>query len=384
VDSLSLFIEHFIKRLLFFSLFIATIVVGIPALVVLSQPHHFKNSFDFSTQPVSSVKQINKTNSSDTPSNLISLGWLVGDNSQLTNYNDLKIVSPLFATIGATDQIQLNNSPSSISKLQAEGKKVWGRVTLDSQSDASTHHFFESPSGMNQVIQEITADAQQNHLDGLNLDIEQIPSTHQYAFSQFIKKLSKATQQEHLTLSIDLQPESNDNSASLSSFNQQLGKYSDYIIFMGYDEHWSTDSTPGPVTSLQWLEDNIKQFIQTGIPSQKLLLGLPSYSRIWQVNQNGKTISSRALSNEYVNTLMHENHFPETWEPKQADYYCTYYENGNSYKVWLTNNRSLEVYLNLAAKYHIGGIGFWNLNMMSSEDWNQLVTQFNTSHAPKL
>jgi spore germination protein YaaH len=363
-----------------FSVLIATIVVGIPAIVVLTQPHPFEKTFDFSSQPVNLVKK--PTISSNSPSNLISLGWLVGDNNQLTNYNDLQVVSPLFATIGSSDQIQLNSSPSSISKLQAEGKKVWGRVTLDSQS-VTTHQFLESSNGMEQAIQGITTDAEQNHLNGLNLDIEQIPSTDQHAFSQFIKNLSMATQQDHLTLSIDLQPESKDNSARLTFFNQQLGKYCDYIIFMGYDEHWSTDSTPGPVTSLQWLENNIIQLIQMGIPSQKLLLGLPSYSRIWQVNQNGETINSQALSNEYVNTLMQEEHNKETWEPQQADYYTSYNKNGNTYKVWLTNNRSLEDYLNLVTKYHIDGIGFWNLDMMSSTDWNQLINQFNARHNPR-
>jgi spore germination protein YaaH len=380
MDDIPYFIEHFIKRTLFFCVLIATIVVGIPAAIVLSQPHSFVKSFNFSSQPVSSVKKVKTT----IPSNLISLGWLVGATNQLTNYNDLQVVSPLFATIGSTDQIQLNSSASTLLMMQDEGKKVWGRVTLGSQLDASTRQFLENPNGTEQVIQSLTTDAVQNHLDGLNLDIEQIQSTDYNAFTQFIKNLSEATQQHHLALSIDLQPESTDNPSSLHAFNQQIGKYSDYVIFMGYDEHWSADKTPGPVTSLQWLENNINQFIQTGIPSQKLLLGLPSYSRIWKVDQNGETISSEALANEYVNNLMQEEHNYETWDPQQADYYTSYHKYGNTYKVWLTNNRSLENYLNLITKYHLGGMGFWNLDMMSSTDWNQLINQFDSSNKSKL
>jgi spore germination protein YaaH len=267
--------------------------------------------------------------------------------------------------------------------IHNEGKKVWGRVALDSQSDASTHQFLANPNGYQQVIQSITTDAVQNHLDGLNLDIEQIQSTDYIPFTHFIKTLSEGSQQHHLALSIDLQPESMDNPSNLYSFNHQIGKYGDYVIFMGYDEHWSTDQTPGPVTSLRWLENNINQMIQTGIPSQKLLLGLPSYSRIWKVDQNGETLSSVALANEYVNNLMQEEHNHETWDSQQADYYTSYHKYGNTYEVWLTNNRSLEDYLDLITKYHLGGMGFWNLDMMSATDWDQLINHFNSGNTTK-
>jgi spore germination protein YaaH len=373
MDSLSIFIDRFIRRLLIFFFVIATIVVGVPTIVILSQPHAFSSA---SVSPAKTVS-LGKTKEQATPSHLVTFGWLVGNNSQLSSYNKLQVASPTFATIDASYNINVTCSPSTISNLHNEGKKVWARITLATQSDAATHQFLNNSKGIKQVIQEITDNAQKNHLDGLNLDIEQIPTTDRDAFSQFVMGLSKAIKQYHMTLSIDLQPESKDNQASLSSFNQQLGQYSDYIVFMGYDEHWSTDSTPGPVTSLQWLDSNIRQLIQTGIPPQKLLLGLPSYTRIWQVDQNGNAITSLALANEYVSTLMEQNNRHEFWDPTQAVYKISYTKNGNLYKVWLTNDRSLQAYFNLIDEYHIAGVGFWNLDMLSSTDWNNLVKRLN-------
>lgn len=58
MDNIPYLIEHFIKRTLFFCVLIQTIVVGIPAAIVLSQPHSFVKSFNFSPQPVSSVKKV--------------------------------------------------------------------------------------------------------------------------------------------------------------------------------------------------------------------------------------------------------------------------------------------------------------------------------------
>ncbi|WEG10971.1 glycosyl hydrolase family 18 protein [Pullulanibacillus sp. KACC 23026] len=391
MNNLPLIFEHFFKRLFIMILILAIGIVGLPTMVILSQPQNFKNamytlshpnalksSVHLSNQSINPKTQ-NKASSNKTSDQLLAMGWLTGENAQLTTYQELKTVSPLFATIGADTQIHMDLSASSIKTLHDEGKKVWGRVTLSTQSDATTQHFLENTGKMTPLIHGLIARALQTKLDGINLDIEQIPAVDRSAYSQFVEKLSKATKQTHLTLSIDLQPEDS-TIPHLATYNQQLGKDSDYIIYMGYDQHWSTDAKPGPVTSLEWLEDNIKQFINTGIPPQKLVLGLPSYSRIWQVDKNGETISSSALSNEYINTLMQEEHNKETWNPQLADYYTSYNKNGKHYEVWLSNNRSLLAYLELINKYHLGGVGFWNLNMISSNDWNQLMKQFNSTH----
>lgn len=391
MENFPLIFEQFFKRLLVYILILAAAVIGIPVIVILSQPQNFQNAISSLTHShyfeqtangsPNSVSSVNtkKSKHLQAPAHLLSMGWLTGTNNQLASYQDLQVVSPLFATIGDNNHVQLDTSASSIANLHAENKKVWGRVTLSTQSDTSVQQFLNNASGMDQTINSLIANAKLTQLDGINLDIEQIPSTDFVVFSQFIEKFSKATKQAQLTLSIDLQPESA-ITPNIGYFDQQLGTYADYLIFMGYDQHWSTDSTPGPVTSLQWLEDNIKQFIQMGIPPQKLVLGLPTYSRIWKVDQNGYTISSAALSNEYVNNLMQQEHNKETWDPALGDYYTTYNKYGNTYEVWLSNNRSLEEYLNLISKYNLGGVGFWSLDMLSSNDWNQLMNQFNLSH----
>lgn len=394
MESLSLFMESFIKRFFMFFLFIALIVVGVPSIVIFSQPHDFNHSLDLSahlntqqTLPVSSTNKINQALKPTQPalsaSNLISLGWISGNGQQVTQYNDLQVVSPLFATIDGSYKIHQTQS-SSVSTLQKQGKKVWGRVTLNAQSNTATHQFLSDSKGMDQAIKSLVSTALQSHLDGLNIDIEQIPIQDRTVFSQFIQNLSVQTKKDHLNLSVDLQPEPTSTPTSNKAFNQVIAQSCDYVVFMGYDYHWSTDTTPGPVTSLQWLETNVKQFVQNGIPSEKFILGLPTYSRIWQVNSNGQTVTSMALSNEYVNSLMQQENRPITWDPSQANYYTTYSKNGKSYKVWLTNNRSLLEYLNLVTKYHLGGAGFWSLDNISTAVWNQLVDNFDKTYSTDL
>ncbi len=380
MDNLSSYIQRFFRRMVIFIILIAIAVIGIPTLIIFIQhPNSMNGSWALKTADPSHLanrsKPTTKNPSEIAPSKLVTLGWMVGNNHQLASYDKLKIVSPLFATINSSYNLHLNCSPTFISSLQKEGKKVWGRVTLGNQSDTSTHQFLKNSKVWKQVIREIKTRAQQNHLDGLNLDIEQIPLNDRKAFSQFVMSLSKSIIPNHITLSIDIQPEPLDRSSTLIPFNRQLSKYSDYIVFMGYDQHWSTDSSPGPVTSLNWLEGNVKHLIETGVSPQKLIIGLPSYTRIWEVDQSGNTITSMALANQYVSKLLKQTNRPETWDPKQATYDVTYNKNGKRYKVWLTNDRSLQIYFDLVEKYRMAGVGIWNLDMMSSKEWNQLINQ---------
>lgn len=396
MDYVSSFLQSFIRRILWFTLSVAVLVVGVPSVIVFSQHQPFSGTDLFSSSsgnPTSSAgstssitlkPQQNPLPATGSSSHMISLGWLVGNDQQVTSFNDLQMVSPLFATIDSSYHVIQQQSTPSITNLQHAGKQVWGRVTLTTQSDASTHLFLQDSSGMKQAIDSLVTAAAKANIDGLNIDIEQVSVSDLSTFGQFIKDLSVPMKQKNINLSIDIQPEPQNASPSYVSFNKLIGTYCDEVVFMGYDLHWSTDSTPGPVTSLHWLDDNIKQFTQTGIPSQKLILGLPSYSRIWEVDQNGATINSLALSNEYVSNLMRQDHHQLTWQPSDATYYTTYQRNGNTYKVWLTNNRSLQDYFNLATKYDLGGIGFWNLNFMSPNNWNQLIKAFNSNHKEKI
>lgn len=372
MNNLSAIADRFLRQFLIYCIFIAIIVVGIPSFIVLMHSTDSEKPVVSARQPINIVKQTKKINPVSASSHVLSLGWTIGNSGDLTGYTHLQIVSQLFATIGTLNQVRQETSDSIISKLHSEGEKVWGRISMASQVNSATHQFLVSPVDMKQAVQKIRIDAAKSHLDGVNLDIENVRAGDRGSFVDFIINLSQALKQENIKLSVDVQPETGGTPGDITSFNKILGEYCDYIIFMGYDEHWATDPNPGPVTSLQWLKDNLQQFIKTGIPSQKLILGLPSYTRIWQVDANGGTVSSQAVSSEYLDTLALQEHLHEQWDPIIGAYYISYSKGGKQFEIWLTNTRSLLLYLQLISDYHLAGYGFWNLNLMSPNGWNKL------------
>ena len=79
-------------------------------------------------------------------------------------------------------------------------------------------------------------DAKTYGVDGINLDIEGIKASAGPHYVQFIRELSVDCRKEGLVLSIDSYVP-----ASYSAFYNwaEQGRVADYVVMMGYDEHYA-------------------------------------------------------------------------------------------------------------------------------------------------
>ena len=64
-----------------------------------------------------------------------------------------------------------------------------------------------------------------------------------------------------------------------------LAKHVDYIAVMSYDEHYAGSTIPGSVSSLPFVIDAIEGCLEEGVPPEKLLMGVPLYTRVWVVDE---------------------------------------------------------------------------------------------------
>jgi spore germination protein YaaH len=306
----------------------------------------------------------------------LTIGWVSGDHSSLqhlADYKNLTVVSPDFATIDNHFNLLVNSDSSLTNTIQKQGKIIWARIMMSTDTKKNIHKFLANSDKTQQIIKKIHQSALINHWYGVNLDIENVSSADRVAFSQFIKNLSVELNKTSIVISIDLPPDPNGTNNNGSPFDHEtIGKYCDYIIFMGYDQHWGTDPVPGPVTSLSWLKENIHEFIQTGIPSKKLIMGLPAYTRIWQQNQQGNIVRDPAEPIQYVESLVAQNRRNLSWDSTLGEYYTSYHVNNLQYKIWLPTAKSLNIYLGLISQFHLAGSAVWSLDLMKSSYWNQI------------
>ncbi len=355
-----------------------SIVIFIPALIVnISEiPLRFTYpSVTPITHQASASKNVNPIPPEQPLSNSgIQLGWTGNqiNTNTLARYKGLNIISPPAGSIDKQFHLHVSSNPLTNETLHNQNQHVWARITMGQDVKQTIHELLASPSKSDSLIKSMNQAAQQNHWDGINLDIENVSNQDRNAFSQFIKNISSTLHQSHIILSIDIPVDVKAGNDSSPFDHQVLGQYCDYIALMGYDEHWSTDPNPGPITSLPWLTNGLTELMQTGIPANKIILGLPAYTRIWKQNQTAM-LADPAYPFHYVEQQLLQNHRTLNWDPQLGEYYSSYRDNNhNEYKIWLANEKSLQIYLTLISKYHLAGSAIWNLDMIDTTTWNKL------------
>ena len=153
------------------------------------------------------------------------------------------------------------------------------------------------------VINQILVYAGLYNLDGINIDFENINIKDRDMLTQFIRELAPIMKEQGLVLSMDITVKSLSENWSLCYDRQELAKAVDYLALMAYDEHWGSSPVSGSVASIGWVEKGIVQLLELGVPPQKILLGIPFYTREWleKVLEDGRLeVKSKALSMDSV------------------------------------------------------------------------------------
>ena len=95
---------------------------------------------------------------------------------------------------------------------------------------------------------------------------------------------------------------------------KEQGTVADYVIVMGYDEHYAGGEA-GPVASLPYVEKGIADTLKE-VPKEKVINSVPFYTRIW-TEKDGKTTSKAYGIRDAKNWIKENNIELEcrmTWE----------------------------------------------------------------------
>lgn len=142
----------------------------------------------------------------------------------------------------------------------------------------------------------------------------------------------------------------------------------DYIIFMAYDQYTSTSTSAGPTAGYDWVKVSLNKFLRD-IESDKIILGIPFYTRIWRENSDG-TLSGEP---SVVNMKNIYNVVPSdakiTWDEDKKQNYAQYPQDGKIRKVWIEDEKSITEKLNLSLESNIAGVAFWAKDREDPNIW---------------
>ena len=85
----------------------------------------------------------------------------------------------------------------------------------------------------------------------------------------------------------------------------------DYVIIMGYDEHYVGSEEAGSVASLPWVEKGIQDTIAE-VPAERVINAVPFYTRLWKTEAG--TLSSEAIGMDTAQEVVSTNNAQVYWD----------------------------------------------------------------------
>lgn len=254
-----------------------------------------------------------------------------------------------------------------VDTLHGMGIEVWGLIS-NFEKDVNTGEVISYTSKRNYLIQNLVKQSKELGLDGINLDFEQISTDNGEDYIQFVRELSVACRKNGLVLSIDNYVPT----GYTAHYNRkEQGVFADYVIIMGYDEHYSGSEVAGSVASIGFVKSGIEMTLEE-VPAEKVINAIPFYTRIWKevpAEDGSVTVSSEAAGMERVERLIDELALDVGWNEECAQFYTEYEVDGVMHKIWIENNISIEEKMKLIQENQLAGVAEWKLGFQKNNVW---------------
>ena len=216
------------------------------------------------------------------------------------------------------------------------------------------------------MIDDIIAYVKKYDLDGINLDFEYMYEADKDSFSKFVIELAPRLRAMGACLSVDVTAPDGGSNWSLCYDRKLIGEVADYIVFMGYDQYGT--NTIGTTSGYKWVENTINKLMKNSeIPSDKIIVGLPFYTKLWKT-KDGQTISSNVIYLRNISTEVLSGVNKE-WIEDLQQYYIQYEKGGFLYKMWIEDEASFEKKLSLVKEYDLAGAAYWRKGFESESVW---------------
>jgi len=252
----------------------------------------------------------------------------------------------------------------------SQGYQVWAMITNPFSDPDLTHKVLSNTDSRENIIKQLLAFSSIYNLDGINIDFESLKKETGEYYVQFIRELTPLLKEQGLVVSVDMYVPS----GWTRHYNRsEVGKVVDYIMIMGYDEHWSTSPKSGSVASIGWVEEGIKNTLKE-VPNEKVILGIPYYTRLWAEEEvDGEIkVSSKAYGMSRGEKFLKDAGVETKWLEDVGQYYGEYSRGNIVYKIWLEEEKSIEEKVKLVKKYDLAGVAGWKRGLEKKEVWDVL------------
>jgi spore germination protein YaaH len=237
------------------------------------------------------------------------------------------------------------------------------------------------------LIDELLNTIQSHCLDGVSVDFENVNSADREYVTLFMEELAQALHSAdhgyHLSFATPAYDWGNDFDYPA------LSRICDALLMMQYVYYGSWSSTAGPQAPIERsyglsLINSIQgEYLDLGIPSQKLVLLMPYYGYQWKVSAGSDPSQPGAsVTGIYDTILINENPFPNMTDDETIDLrgqYFHYFVAGDTWvQGWCDEARSIGKKCDLVHEVSLQGVGMWRLEYGNGypELWREIEEHF--------
>ena len=303
----------------------------------------------------------------------------------------LNTISPTWFHVADTSgNLESIASSEYVNYAHQSNIEVWAAIRdfdggISSQEES--YALLSSTSSRTNLINQLMAAVFQTGIDGINVDFEMISEECGEHYIQFIRELSVQCRKNNIVLSVDNYVPQN--------YNQQYhrgeqGAVADYVVIMGYDEHYGGSPEAGSVASYDFVKAGIENTLEE-VPAEKVINAVPFFTRVWEETPKTEeeiaaaqgtdaaeytmNVTSTAHGMADARAVVEQAGAQITWDETTQQNYATWEANGVTYEVWLEDAQSLEPRLKLMKDYGLAGTAAWRLGQETSDIW-ELILQY--------
>lgn len=251
-----------------------------------------------------------------------------------------------------------------VDQAHAMGLEVWGLVDNFSEN-VTTAEVLSDSARRSRIIDQLMQAAADCGMDGINVDFEQLTKEGIPHFLQFLRELTLKAHEKNLVVSVDNPVPQNYNKYYKRGAQ---GRIADYIIIMGYDEHYGGGEEAGSVASLPFVEKGIGKMLEE-VPAAKVINAIPFYTRVWTETYGQEVPTSEVLGMDGADRYIQENGLTKEWDPSVGQNVASAEDENARYTIWLEDEQSIEEKMKVIQSYGLAGVAEWRLGLERSSVW---------------
>lgn len=298
-----------------------------------------------------------------------------------TTIDGVNVVSPAFFYLDEDGKLQENvgsKGQAYIEWAHSNGYKVWPMISNANAAKESleiTSEIMNSYTKREALIESIVEKCVEYKLDGINVDFENMKAEDKDMYSRFIIELTPRLKEIGAVTSVDVTAPDGGETWSMCFDRHVIGDVADYIIFMAYDQNGVSSTTPGTTAGYNWVNLSLNKFLQTEvIDSDKIILAVPFYTRVWTTDQDGKIIGRSTVDMKDIDSIIPAG-VEKTWDDELKQNYVEYMDGNNKKQIWIEDLESLKAKVSLIKENNLAGVASWQKGMETDEVWQMFKTE---------